>query len=122
MLSNAHFLANFRFDTAENEPAKNLQNFRKVHFSKMHFSKVHFSKMHLGCASGRRRPGGRAGGARAAPRRDDGRRRPAEPGCRDGAIPRVAGCRREGLRASSSFSRMSKFNFECRVWSVLSNL
>jgi len=26
MLSNAHFLANFRFDTAENGPAKNLQN------------------------------------------------------------------------------------------------
>ena len=28
MLSNAYFLAKFRFDTAENEPAKNLQNFR----------------------------------------------------------------------------------------------
>ena len=27
MLSNAYFLANFRFDTAENEPAKNLQKF-----------------------------------------------------------------------------------------------
>ena len=26
MLSNAYFLANIRFDTAENEPAKNLQN------------------------------------------------------------------------------------------------
>ena len=34
MLSNAYFLANIRFDTAENEPAKNLQNFRKMHFSK----------------------------------------------------------------------------------------
>ena len=42
MLSNAYFLAKFRFDTAENEPAKNLQNFRKMHFSKMHFSKMHF--------------------------------------------------------------------------------
>ena len=31
MLSNAYFLAKFRFDTAENEPAKNLQNFRKMH-------------------------------------------------------------------------------------------
>ena len=30
MLSNAYFLAKFRFDTAENEPAKNLQNFRKM--------------------------------------------------------------------------------------------
>ena len=29
MPSNAYFLANFRFDTAENEPAKNLQNFTK---------------------------------------------------------------------------------------------
>ena len=27
MLSNAYFLAKFRFDTAENEPVKNLQNF-----------------------------------------------------------------------------------------------
>ena len=27
MLSNAYFLAKFRFGTAENEPAKNLQNF-----------------------------------------------------------------------------------------------
>ena len=34
MLSNAYFLAKFRFDTAENEPAKNLQNFRKMHFRK----------------------------------------------------------------------------------------
>ena len=37
MLSNAYFLAKFRFDTAENEPAKNLQNFRKMHFSKNAF-------------------------------------------------------------------------------------
>ena len=29
MLSNAYFLAKFRFGTAENEPAKNLQNFAK---------------------------------------------------------------------------------------------
>ena len=29
MLSSAYFLAKFRFDTAENEPAKNLQNFAK---------------------------------------------------------------------------------------------
>ena len=44
MLSNAYFLAKFRFDTAENEPAKNLQIFRKVHFRKMHFRKMHFRK------------------------------------------------------------------------------
>ena len=32
MLSNAYFLAKSRFDTAENEPAKNLQNFRFYEF------------------------------------------------------------------------------------------
>ena len=47
MLSNAYFLAKFRFDTAENEPAKNLQNFRKMYFRKMHFRKMHFRKMHF---------------------------------------------------------------------------
>ena len=41
MLSSAYFLAKCRFDTAENEPAKNLQNFRKMHFRKMHFRKMH---------------------------------------------------------------------------------
>ena len=30
MLSNAYFLAKFHFDTAENEPAQNLQNFAKI--------------------------------------------------------------------------------------------
>ena len=30
MLSNAHFLAKFRFDTAENKPAKKLQKFCKI--------------------------------------------------------------------------------------------
>ena len=34
MLSNAYFLAKFRFDTAENEPAKNLQIFEKCIFEK----------------------------------------------------------------------------------------
>ena len=38
MLSNAYLLAKIGFDTAENETAKNLQNFRKMHFRKMHFS------------------------------------------------------------------------------------
>ena len=44
MLSNAYFLAKFRFDTAENEPAKNLQNFRKMHFRKCIFEKCIFEK------------------------------------------------------------------------------
>ena len=30
MLSNAYFLAKFRFDTAENEPAKNFAKFCKI--------------------------------------------------------------------------------------------
>ena len=30
MLSNAYFLANIRFDTAENEPAKHLQTFANL--------------------------------------------------------------------------------------------
>ena len=35
MLSNAYFVAKFRFDTAETEPAKNLQNFarKKANFN-----------------------------------------------------------------------------------------
>ena len=32
MLSNACFLGKIRFDTAENEPAKNLQNFGKISY------------------------------------------------------------------------------------------
>ena len=32
MLSNAYFLAKFRFDTAENEPAKNLKKFKICKF------------------------------------------------------------------------------------------
>ena len=40
MLPNAYFLAKFHFDTAENGPAKKLQNFRKMHFRKMHFFKL----------------------------------------------------------------------------------
>ena len=32
MLSNAYFVAKFRFDTAENEPAKNLRKFSKNAF------------------------------------------------------------------------------------------
>ena len=32
MLSNAYFLAKFHFDTAENEPAKNLQNLNLLIF------------------------------------------------------------------------------------------
>ena len=37
MLSNAYFLAKFRFDTAENEPAKNCKIFGKCIFEKCIF-------------------------------------------------------------------------------------
>ena len=43
MLSNAYFLAKFRFDTAEKEPAKNVQFFRKTHFRTMHLSEFCFA-------------------------------------------------------------------------------
>ena len=87
MLSNAYFLAKFRFDTAENEPAKNLQNFRKMHFSKMHFRKMHSSKMHRGgplpaarrcCGAGARsrRRKARAARRRAREARKKGSRMP----------------------------------------------
>ena len=51
MLSNAHFLGKFRFDTAENEPAKNLQIFEKCIFRKCIFEM-------LGTAPCRRRRAG----------------------------------------------------------------
>ena len=38
MLSNAYFLAKFRFDTAENEPIKNLQNFVKKNVNFANFA------------------------------------------------------------------------------------
>ena len=49
MLSNAYFLAKFRFDTAENEPAKNLQKF--ANFPNF--------RLNLGAGAGRRRARGR---------------------------------------------------------------
>ena len=58
MLSNAYFLAKFRFDTAENEPAKNLQNFRKCIFRKcifLHFSALKKRKGHARRLARRRR-------------------------------------------------------------------
>ena len=72
MLSNAYFLAKFRFDTAENEPAKNLQNFRKMHFRKMHFRKMHFRKMHFTGGRGEPRAAWR-GARRGAEERTRGR-------------------------------------------------
>ena len=71
MLSNAYFLAKFRFDTAENEPAKNLQNFRKMHFRKMHFRKMHFRKMHFSRFARRYAQRNVSGAFPAAPRELD---------------------------------------------------
>ena len=41
MLPNAYFLAKFRFDTAENEPAKNFQNLKFAKSCK--FANFHFA-------------------------------------------------------------------------------
>ena len=70
MLSNAYFLAKFRFDTAENEPAKNLQNFAN-------FADANPLTLTLACPLKPRWRGGAAGtsfcGALAAgSSRDDG--------------------------------------------------
>ena len=86
MLSNAYFLAKFRFDTAENEPAKNLQNFRKMHFRKI-------QRCHLctaGAVSLAQGPstsdGGAAGGAVGGPVG-------GPVGCRTGCVGGcIAGC------------------------------
>ena len=71
MLSNAYFLAKFRFDTAENDPAKNLQNFRKMHLSKMHFRKCIEVARRLPAAR-RGFPGRGAPAVRELPRRSRG--------------------------------------------------
>ena len=47
MLSNAYFLAKFRFDTAENEPAKICKIFEKCIFEKCIFEKCTFEKCTL---------------------------------------------------------------------------
>ena len=62
MLSNAYLLAKFRFDTAENEPAKNLQNFAN-------FPGAHGKELN---AQGRRRA--RGDGPGPLPRREARRR------------------------------------------------
>ena len=98
MLSNAYFLAKFRFDTAENEPAKNLQNFQKMHFRKVHFRKMHFRKMHFRKmrlrqgTDGRRRAtvgaGARAAATDARARGAVARRSPGAEDCRGYGVRR----------------------------------
>ena len=60
MLSNAYFLAKFRFDTAENEPAKNLQNFAKnlLIFQFSHFQRRRCSRKSPPTGRTRSRSGG----------------------------------------------------------------
>ena len=60
MLSNAYFLAKFRFDIAENEPAKNLAKFAKF---------CQFLQVRQAAAGGER------GGGEAARHRGGGRPR-----------------------------------------------
>ena len=56
MQSNVYFLAKFRFDTAENEPAKNLQNFvRKSNFAKNNSKIANFPNFANKTAVGRGR-------------------------------------------------------------------
>ena len=77
MLSNAYFLAKFRFDTAENEPAKNLQKFCKFAMrspSDLH-DPLHFLEVRPAPAAGRRAPSA----ARPAARRGTAPAGPAEP-------------------------------------------
>ena len=54
MLSNAYFLAKFRFDTAENEPAKKLQKLLNINL--VILQNTHLTQAKLGMpARGRRR-------------------------------------------------------------------
>ena len=64
MLSNAYFLAKFRFDTAENEPAKKLQKIANLYL----VLKKKFPTEVVGdaAAAPHRRGGPRLAGARAA--------------------------------------------------------
>ena len=83
MLSNAYFLAKFRFDTTENEPAKKLQNFANFpNFA----NPIHRSKLNAGRGGrrGRRaRPGDRGRGCGpCAARRGRARRRGRRRDCR----------------------------------------
>ena len=56
MLSNAYFLAKFRFDTAENEPAKNLQNFADNYFPNF-ANPTHYPVLILSSGAGSRGAG-----------------------------------------------------------------
>ena len=67
MLSNAYFLAKFRFDTAENEPAKNLQNF--ANFPNFANPNAHVARRRGPLAREPRGPRDRALDRRGLPRR-----------------------------------------------------
>ena len=75
MLSNAYFLAKFRFDTAENEPAKNLQNFANFpNFARIPKKKApggqrERERRHAEAAGGEELRGGRRAGAQLRVRR-----------------------------------------------------
>ena len=107
MLSNAYFLAKFRFDAAENEPAKNLQKFANF---------AQFANPNPPNRSGPRRP--LRPRPRAAPgaRGPGGRPRRAQPPGR--AAPRAGAALCFFIKLSNfckflagSFSAVSKRNF-----------
>ena len=70
MLSNAYFLAKFRFDTAENEPSKNLQNFAKF----ANFANLRTGRTGRGPRLPGAQPEGRLSGRREGRREAEARR------------------------------------------------
>ena len=120
MLSNAYFLAKFRFDTDENEPAKNLQNFANFpNFANPNDGGDAGAERRVGDAAraGPQRQGPRGGALAGGPRGLD---RPDEDRARQGLMGPSWG---EGIGGrgskigkfckflAGSFSAVSKRNF-----------
>ena len=104
MLSNAYFLAKFHFDTAENEPAENLQNFAKI-LQKLKICKILRSAPGEAANCAQRtlapeRHGARPRAARAA--RGAPRARPAH------AFARFRLYRRRSLQVNTHFAALFK--------------
>ena len=99
MLSNAYFLAKFRFDTAENEPAKNLPNFAKF---------ANFANPNpRSSAAARPEPRSRGKDANLGVRPEGGRRRRAA--LADGRAGEAAGARLQRHLPTIQFGKIHKF-------------
>ena len=102
MLSNAYFLAKFRFDTAENEPAKHLAKFANF---------ANPSPLSTQRTSGAAAGPGVRGSGRAPPRRRPARR-PGRSGARGGPPPTARTARwGEGGRAGDARDEAKLANF-----------